>query len=204
MFLLFSFVDFFTITQEQLESGNPLGNHHVIDIANIIKLFFRELPEALIPPGNLQETILRCLMCKTGDQINAIMMALLLLPPISLDTLVYFLQFLKEISLHSSLNKMTIDNLAIIFAPGLMPLLPECVGQRLNSHVRVIKLLIEYSHCFGKIPDTILNKIQQYVQDSNSNHSLITQPDTEKKKKKRRSGSLTSKFILILIEKCIF
>ena len=37
-------------TQASLDCGKKFGpDHHVIDVANILKMFFRELPEPLIP-----------------------------------------------------------------------------------------------------------------------------------------------------------
>jgi hypothetical protein len=36
--------------QASLDRGKKFGSeHHVIDVANILKMFFRELPEPLIP-----------------------------------------------------------------------------------------------------------------------------------------------------------
>lgn len=171
--------------------------HHVIDVANILKLFFRELPEPILPPGNIQETVLRCLINdKTNEhKVNALMTCCLLLSPLSLNTLSFFMQFLNTVSLHSDVNKMTVENLAIIFAPGLMPL-SEMIGQRLNYHVKSIQLLIENAFDIGTIPKSIADKINQWnVNSKPLVDSIIVLPEqeTDKKKKKRRSGSLTSK-----------
>lgn len=187
-----------------LEAGARLGkSHHVIDVANILKSFFRELPEAILPPGNIQDSMLRCLLC--GDRkTDALMMTCLLLPPLSLNTLTFFMQFLNTVSMHSDRNKMTVENLSIIFAPGLMPL-EEIIPQRLNSHCKIIQMLIEQAREIGILPKHILNKVQQLkkpISTLASNEIIsdhIAVADTEKKKKKRRSGSLTS----IYKKKCI-
>lgn len=203
------------VFQEKLELGIPLDDScNVIDIASILKYFFRELPEPLLPPGNFQETILRCLLCKGTHErkIAAIKMVCLLLPNVVLNTLVYFMQFLNLISLHSMTNKMTIKNLAIIFAPGLMPI-NESYGQRLNSHVQILEILIENAHEIGIIPNDILNRMPSFelresILNDPLNFTMITSgsrrsmepsrlkvPETDiKKKKKRRSGSLTRKY----------
>ncbi|XP_065080869.1 rho GTPase-activating protein 11A-like [Ochlerotatus camptorhynchus] len=175
-----------------LESGHPLGkSHHVIDVGNILKTFFRDLPEPLLPPGNIQEALIRCLI--SGEhKVYDLMITCLLLPPITLNTLAFFMQFLHTVSLNAHFNKMTMENLAIILAPNLMPIV-EMVQQRLNSHVKVIQLLIEHSHQIGIVPETILEKLNDSI-------SLIRQTGdttgntTDKKKKKRRSGSLTRMF----------
>lgn len=179
---------------------------NVIDVANILKYFFRELPEPLLPPGNFQETILRCLVCKGSQErrIAAVKMVCLLLPPISLNTLIYFMQFLNAVSTHSASNKMTARNLAIIFAPGLMPINENC-GQRLNSHVQIIDILIQHANDLGVIGSDILNRMPNVTtadEVSNctmlSEHSQVKITDTDnKKKKKRRSGSLTSNYLFV-------
>lgn len=181
-----------------MDSGFRLEkNHHVIDVANVLKLFFRELPEPLLPPGNIQETILRSLLNKSNE-IEVVMLTCLLLPPLSLNILMFFMQFLHTISKHSDANKMTIENLAIIFAPGIMPL-TEMIGQRLNCHVKIIEMLIRNSNRIGMVPKTILDKLNQSAPVSEEQNSEMV----DKKKKKRRSGSLTRKsafFINLLNE----
>lgn len=206
--------------QEKLENGFLLDDTcNAIDVANILKYFFRELPEPLLPPGNFQESILRCLLCKgfADRKVCAIQMVCLLLPTVNLSTLAYFTQFLHFVSLHSATNKMPVKNLAIILAPGLMPIL-ENIGQRLNSHVQVIEILIENAHEVGIVPDNLLCRmpnctLSETICDphdctnvSSSTRrsmrlSLHEVPQTEiKKKKKRRSGSLTSKCSLFPFE----
>lgn len=199
--------------KEKLEKGIPLDDDcNVIDVASILKYFFRELPEPLLPPGNFQETILRCLLCKGTHErkLNAIKMVCLLLPNASLNVLVYFMQFLNLVSLHSTSNKMSTKNLAIIFAPGLMPI-NESYGQRLNSHVQIIEYLIDNAHDLGLVPTELLHRIPNWDLSENINDPLnftmlptrsrrsmdpghLKVPETDiKKKKKRRSGSLTRK-----------
>lgn len=199
--------------KEKLEIGIPLDDScNVIDVASILKYFFRELPDPLLPPGNFQESILRCLLCKgtLDHKIAAIKMVCLLLPNATLNTLVYFMQFLNLVSLHSTSNKMSSKNLAIIFAPGLMPI-SENYGKRLNSHVQIIEILIDNAHDIGLIPPRLLDRIPNFdrpesLMNDPMNFTMIPStsrrsmdpnhlkvPETDiKKKKKRRSGSLTS------------
>ncbi|XP_052902262.1 uncharacterized protein LOC128309823 [Anopheles moucheti] len=174
-----------------LESGVPLGkSHHVIDVANIIKTFFRDLPEALLPSGNVQEALIRCLLGGNDDKVHKLMMTCLLLPPLTLNTLAYFMQFLHTVSMHAEKNRMTAENLAIILTPSIMPI-TESVQQRFNSHVKVMLLLIENSQQIGLIPELILNQLKE---DTGNNVSMALTNVTDKKKKKRRSGSLTRMF----------
>lgn len=175
-------------------------------MANVLKLFFRELPEPILAPGNIQESVLRCLLC--GDRkVNALLLSVLLLPTLSLNTLTFFMQFLLTVSQHSAHNRMTSENLAIIFTPGLMPL-PEVIPQRLTSHCKVIQMLIEHGNQIGTVPRYLLERSRLVAErklaatmassTSASTHhhaimaSTVHPPETDKKKKKRRSGSLTS------------
>lgn len=205
----------FSFLQEKIDAGISIDStFNAIDVANILKYFFRELPESLMPPGNFQESILRCLLCKGTPErrVSAIKMVCLLLPTINLNTLVYFMQFLNFVSLYSATNKMSIKNLAIILTPGLMPI-TENIGQRLVSHVQVIEILIEHAHEIGLVPDQLLARIPNCVLSESSvtdhhnftmaltnsrrsmgpSHLEVPQTDV-KKKKKRRSGSLTRNY----------
>lgn len=179
------------LLQANLEGGARLGkDHHVIDVANILKLFFRELPDPIFPPGNIQDSLLRCLLC--GDRtVTAVKLTCLLLPSLSLNTLAFFMQFLHTVSVHSDRNKMSVENLSIVFAPGLMPL-TEILPQRLNSHCKIIHMLIENANEIGIVPRYIVDRVQLSTAPKSTPAAA---PDTDKKKKKRRSGSLTSKYI---------
>jgi Rho GTPase-activating protein 11 len=179
--------------QASLEGGAKLNkSHHVIDVANLLKTFFRDLPEALLPAGNVQEALLRCLLV-ADNKIPALMMTLLLLPPLSLNTLSYFMQFLQKVAKHSDRNKMTKENIAIIIAPNIMPI-SEMIQQRLAGHVKVIELLIENAHKIGIIPDEMLNRLEDSLGSLKNLPQASMLSTTDKKKKKRRSGSLTRMF----------
>lgn len=64
--------------------------HHVIDIASVLKTFFRDLPEPLLPHA-YHEIFLRCMLLKER-QLDALLLCCLLLPPEHLNTLTYFMQ----------------------------------------------------------------------------------------------------------------
>lgn len=176
--------------KEQLEKGEQLNdkNHSVIDVANLLKTYFRELPTALIPPGIIQDALIRCLIqCNSYEQkVDALLMTCLFLPPMTINTLSYFLQFLEMISKHSSANFMTIENLVKVIAPTVMPLPLNAPEKRLQSHFKILELLIENSNLIGVVPDRMIKR---------PDISSINPPMTEeRKKKKRRSGSLNRVF----------
>lgn len=175
------------LIQEHLEKGGSLDKHHnVIDIANLLKTFFRELPEPLIPPGTIQDALIRCLIHFNSyeHKTEAILLTCLFLPPITVNTLAYFLQFLEVITKNSSENFMTVDNLVKVLTPSIMPMPLNAPEKRLQSHFKVMELLIENANLIGVVPDRMIKKDE-----------FIMPPMTEeRKKKKRRSGSLNRVF----------
>jgi len=47
---MFNLLTHLNTMQASLDCGKKFGpDHHVIDVANMLKMFFRELPEPLIP-----------------------------------------------------------------------------------------------------------------------------------------------------------
>lgn len=160
---------------------------NVLDIASILKTFFRNLPEAIIPPGALQETLIKCLLDEKTSHQN-ILLACLLLPVLKLNTLAYLMQFLNKVSEYASDNKMTIENLAIIMGPNIMPVCHN-VQQRNSAHVKIISILIKNAYLIGSVPENILERMHEL---NTSREEALLQ--TEKKKKKRRSGSLNRVF----------
>lgn len=176
------------LLQEHLEKGGSIDkSHNVLDVANLLKTFFRELPEPLIPAGAVQEGLLRCLIHFSSyeEKCEALMMLMLLLPPISVNTLAYFLQFLEVVIKNSATNLMSTDNLVKVLTPTLMPVPSNAPQKRLMSHFKVIELLIENANLLGVVPDRMLKKDNLPVAPS------LTE---EQKKKKRRSRSVNRMF----------
>jgi Rho GTPase-activating protein 11 len=143
--------------RKQLEKGKLLNNRHdVNDVASLLKFFFRELPEPLIPPGAIQEALLKCVSQSMTykEKRDGVLMVMLLLPPININTLAFLLQFLKSVAKYADKNLMTIDNLIKVFTPTIMPL-AMLEHHKLNLHFEVVKLLFQNFNLLGVIPDRI-------------------------------------------------
>ncbi|KAK9687853.1 RhoGAP domain [Popillia japonica] len=176
-----------------LDAGCYLGqDHHEIDIASVLKTFFRELPEPLFPYV-YHELFLRCIILPTNN-LNAVLLACLLLPSEHLNTLAYFMQFLYQVTEYSMLNKMDAYNLAVVMGPTLLPIeekLAPHATHRLTKICELFKLLVENASAIGVVPENIIERIAL-----SSSSTSLTDDDalSLKKKKKRRSGSLTRMF----------
>lgn len=169
-----------------LENGKPISRTlNVIDLGDVLKSFFRDLPEPLLAPGMCQEMMLRCLLIpREEEKTRALLLTCLLLPSITLSTLSFFMQFLNKIASQSKVNRMTVQNLAIVFTPSLMPLTEQFNSIRLSNHVKVIEMLIENSMDIGLVPKEIVDQLSVVA------HTQSTQ-DAKAKSKKRRSSSVT-------------
>ncbi|XP_076657612.1 uncharacterized protein LOC143361809 isoform X2 [Halictus rubicundus] len=181
----------------RLDNGGTLGEkHHAIDVANCLKTFFRDLPEPLIPYA-YHDLFVHCAMLK-AYQVEALLLACILLPPHHLNTLAFFMEFLRKISLYEKQNKMGIDNLAKVIGPNVMPLQEttmSAVQMRLELHLIVVKILIENAESIGVLPVHITQAISMETIGSTDNELDVSDSHSRLKsrKKKHRSGSLTRK-----------
>ncbi|XP_024085289.1 rho GTPase-activating protein 11A-like isoform X2 [Cimex lectularius] len=180
-----------------LDCGNRLeitDEHHVINVANLLKLFFRELPEPLIP-YKFHNTFLRCLSLKQ-KKVEAILLCCLLLPTDHLNALAYLLVFLNRVTQQKDFNKMDVGNLAIIFTPNVMPVnAPKLTAQgsvKINRHVLIVQTLIENATLVGVLPEAICDKLGYLNVSTSSTVDMdMSQNVSIKKRRKRRSNSLT-------------
>eukprot|EP00111_Clytia_hemisphaerica_P019174 TCONS_00056645-protein len=131
------------------------------DIASLVKQFFRELPDPLLT-RRYCPAFLKCIsLNNTNDCIPALALCCLLLPDEHLRVLKYFVQFISEMANHSLESKMTLSNLAIIFAPNLTASSSskEKNGEKtLKDFTQIVDLLFKNAHLIGMVPDALFNK----------------------------------------------
>ncbi|KAL6440337.1 hypothetical protein ACFW04_003114 [Cataglyphis niger] len=179
----------------RLDGGGSLGEkNYAIDVANCLKSFFRDLPEPLIP-YTYHDLFVHCALLK-NYRVQALLLACVLLPPYHLNTLAFFMEFLKKVSMYEKQNKMSIENLAKVVGPNIMPLHDtsmSAVQNRLQMHLTIIKILIENSENIGILPSHIAQSISTETSGSTDN-GLDSFEHGNSKKKKHRSGSLTRMF----------
>ncbi|CAK6432398.1 unnamed protein product [Pipistrellus nathusii] len=144
------------------ESG--LSSALPCDIAGLLKQFFRELPEPILP-ADLHEALFKAQQLGTEEKNKATLLLSCLMPDHTIDILRYFFNFLRNVSLRSSENKMDSSNLAVIFAPNLLQTneghekMSANTEKKLRLQAAVVQTFIDYASDIGHVPDFIMEKI---------------------------------------------
>jgi hypothetical protein len=104
------------INQQIYDFTNELEIHN---LTGIVKLFFRELQEPLIPYDFIDRFIAGYKLPSTQRQQTYIQL-IRELPEVNRSTLFELLKHFQRVIEHSSENRMSANNLAIVFGPTLM------------------------------------------------------------------------------------
>ncbi|XP_014488552.1 PREDICTED: uncharacterized protein LOC106751861 isoform X2 [Dinoponera quadriceps] len=106
------------MTETQGDNINFDGQQ-AFDVADLVKQYFRELPEALLT-NKLSETFIAIFQHVPADlRPDAVQCVLLLLPDEHREALETLLDFLNHVANNSPYNQMTASNLAVCLAPSL-------------------------------------------------------------------------------------
>uniref|UniRef100_A0A8C0HDN9 Rho GTPase-activating protein 24 n=1 Tax=Chelonoidis abingdonii TaxID=106734 RepID=A0A8C0HDN9_CHEAB len=137
--------------QDSFDCGEkPLfdSNTDVHTVASLLKLYLRELPEPVIPFAKYED-FLSCgqLLSKDKGEVSA----LSILPPFTCDSANSLSIF--SFRSHSSVNKMSVQNLATVFGPNILrPKMEDPVtimeGTSLVQHLMTV-LISEHGQIFA-------------------------------------------------------
>ncbi|XP_053161920.1 rho GTPase-activating protein 22 isoform X2 [Hemicordylus capensis] len=133
-------------------------NTDVHTVASLLKLYLRELPEPVIPFATYED-FLSCgkLLSKDKEEgTQELTKQVKNLPQVNFNLLKYICKFLDEVQSHSSLNKMSVQNLATVFGPNILrPQIEDPVtimeGTSLIQHLMTV-LISEHRKIFGDSP----------------------------------------------------
>ncbi|XP_047466738.1 rho GTPase-activating protein 11A isoform X2 [Mugil cephalus] len=135
------------------------------DVAGLVKQFFRELPEPVLPT-ELHEAFLKAQQLPTEEErTSATMLLSCVLPDRNLCVLQHFFDFLYNVSTRSAENKMDSSNLSVIFAPNLLhsgdntEKMNANTEKRLKLQAAIIHCFIENAHSFGALPQFLQDKV---------------------------------------------
>ncbi|KAG8514610.1 Rho GTPase-activating protein 11A, partial [Galemys pyrenaicus] len=151
--------------KNKLDHGEScLSSAPPCDIAGLLKQFFRELPEPVLP-ADFHEALFKAQQLGTEEKNKATLLISCLMSDHTIDILRYFFNFLRNVSLRSSENKMDSSNLAVIFAPNLLQTsevhekMSANTEKKLRLQAAVVQTFIDYASDIGHVPDFILEKI---------------------------------------------
>ncbi|XP_023658025.2 rho GTPase-activating protein 11A isoform X5 [Paramormyrops kingsleyae] len=138
------------------------------DVAGLLKRFFRELPEPILPT-DLQAALLKAQQLPTAEEkTSALQLLSCVLPDRNAHILRYFFTFLRDVSQRCSENKMDSGNLSVIFTPNLL----HCEGvekmssgmeRKLKLQAAIVRFFIENPQDIGVVPPFILERIPAMV-----------------------------------------
>ncbi|XP_017682872.1 PREDICTED: rho GTPase-activating protein 11A isoform X2 [Lepidothrix coronata] len=171
--------------KSKLDQGeNCLSAALPCDVAGLLKQFFRELPEPILPP-HLQEGLVKAQQLGNEKKTATVLLSCLMADRI-IETLRYFFNFLRTVSLRSSENRMDSSNLAVIFAPNLLhsnenEKMSANMEKKIRLQAAVVETLIDHAAEIGQVPEFILEKIPAMlgVDVFQSTPSLWGQEDSE-------------------------
>ncbi|XP_073783245.1 rho GTPase-activating protein 11A isoform X2 [Danio rerio] len=136
-----------------------------LDIAGLLKQFFRELPEPVLTV-DLHSAFLKAQELPTAEErTSATVLLSCVLPDRNLNTLRYFFSFLKTVSQRCAENKMDSSNLAVIFAPNLFHCgdggekMSSSTEKRLKHQAAAVQCLIENAQRIGVVPQFLMEKV---------------------------------------------
>ncbi|XP_072221867.1 rho GTPase-activating protein 11A isoform X2 [Leuresthes tenuis] len=135
------------------------------DVAGLVKQFFRELPEPVLPT-ELQDAFIKAQQLPTeGDRTSATMLLSCVLPDRNTCVLRHFFDFLHTVSQRSAENKMDSSNLSVILAPNLLhsgdgsEKMNAATEKRLKLQAAIVHCFIENACNFGALPQFLQEKV---------------------------------------------
>eukprot|EP01136_Pigoraptor_vietnamica_P039730 Opistho-1_new@10836 len=125
-------------------------------VASVLKLFFRELPDPLLTSELYDKWIDIGKIEDNDARLAAIRPLLEHIPPYNRATLKYMAEFLCRVARHSETNRMSVDNLAIVFGPVFLwprDRIGESMRTNSQSQARlVVSLITDPPRVFGDAP----------------------------------------------------
>ncbi|KAF6738787.1 Rho GTPase-activating protein 15 [Oryzias melastigma] len=121
-------------------------------ITGALKLFFRELPEPVVPFGFFTDIVETAKMPDYVEKVDRLKCLVLGMPPPNHDTLQFMCQHLRRVLGHSDTNRMTTQNIGIVFGPTLMRPEQDTGNMAVNmvfQNQAVELILTEFDHIFG-------------------------------------------------------
>ncbi|KAF9183672.1 hypothetical protein BGZ51_003875 [Haplosporangium sp. Z 767] len=108
----------FETNEDAVDLTDPAFSEDCAAIAAVLKIYLRELPEPLFP-FPLSERVAYSAIHDIGFRLGELKSRLKRLPDCNIDALQFLIQHLRRIYDHVEDNKMTLENLSMIFTPAI-------------------------------------------------------------------------------------
>ncbi|XP_043958954.1 rho GTPase-activating protein 27 isoform X3 [Gambusia affinis] len=120
-------------------------------ITGALKLFFRELPEPLFPFSHFNEFVTAIRISDYNTKLSHIYELVKSLPTVNHDTMKLLFGHLQRVINYGEDNRMTVQNVAIVFGPTLLR--PETETANITMHMvfqnQIVEFILnEYSRIF--------------------------------------------------------
>ncbi|KAK6730128.1 hypothetical protein RB195_006909 [Necator americanus] len=162
-------------------SDDLVENTTAHDVATLLKEYFRDLPQSLLPREHYQAYIAAARF-PYEERIEVIRLLVSLLGPPNIDTLYVLLKFLHEVSLHChdqvgsggtehvmQGNRMDAHNLATIFAPSILRpdhgKLHATLAEN-EQQIAIVETMIAHVEEVFRIPKELQCKIYNKLRDT--------------------------------------
>ncbi|XP_032403277.1 rho GTPase-activating protein 11A isoform X1 [Xiphophorus hellerii] len=150
----------------KLDAGEEcLPTARPCDVAGLVKQFFRELPEPILPT-ELQDAFLKVQQLPSAEErTSATMLLSCVIPDKNICVLRHFFDFLHSVSQRSAENKMDSGNLSVILAPNLLhsgdgtEKMNANTEKRLKLQAAIVHCFIENAQNFGVLPQFLQEKV---------------------------------------------
>ncbi|XP_043999707.1 rho GTPase-activating protein 11A isoform X1 [Gambusia affinis] len=184
----------------KLDAGEEcLPTARPCDVAGLVKQFFRELPEPILPT-ELQDAFFKVQQLPSAEErTSATMLLSCVLPDKNTCVLRHFFDFLHSVSQRSAENKMDSGNLSVILAPNLLHCgdgtekMNANTEKRLKLQAAIVHCFIENAQNFGLLPQFLQEKVpammgcEPRVQSPSQEELEEVNLNSGMKKKNRRS-----------------
>ncbi|NXC44601.1 RHG15 protein, partial [Penelope pileata] len=135
-------------TEERLSLSDPeWSDIHVVTGA--LKLFLRELPEPLVPYGLFDPLIEAIKLPDPQEQVQRVAELVQSLPPHNYATLRFLVAHLCRVMEQADINRMTRQNLGIVFGPTLLrpEREPSSLAAGMAQQNQAVELLLAHFDC---------------------------------------------------------
>ncbi|XP_015926827.1 rho GTPase-activating protein 44 isoform X2 [Parasteatoda tepidariorum] len=123
------------------------------NVAGVLKLYLRSLPEPLLTYELYDQWMEAAVDPDHDSRLKALWNVVNSLPDTHLNNLRYLIKFLAKLCQNSNVNKMSIQNIAIVIGPNLLwpPTNDNVLGMNMaatNLHSSIVDTLITYADWF--------------------------------------------------------